>query len=217
MDYYLSIFSLLILLSGFALVANKRIKSYIRTFRLQSLLIAVIAGILGIESLVSTGGVDLLVICAVIFILKVIYIPNVLDRTLDKVEYRVEKDFFLNIPLLILISCGLVVFSYFSLWTMDGINRQSISLIANSVALILIGLFFMITRKKAIGQIVGFLVVENGLFVTAKFATGGMPIVVDLGIFIDIITAVLIMGVMVSRIDESFATTDIDKLRRLRG
>jgi hydrogenase-4 component E len=74
-----------------------------------------------------------------------------------------------------------------------------------------------ITRKKAIGQIVGFLVVENGLFVTAMFATHGMPIVVDLGIFIDIITAVLIMGVMVSRIDESFATTDIDKLRRLRG
>ena len=218
MDYYIGILSLLVLLSCFVLVANKRIKSYIKTFRIQSLLIALTAGIMGLESLNSGEGVDLFVICAIIFALKVIYIPNLLNRTFVKVEYRVEKDFFLNIPLLVLISCGLVVFSHFSLSAIEGLdNGQFFSYIVNSVSVVFIGLFFMISRKKAIGQIIGFLVVENGLFITAMFATNGMPIIVDLGISIDLITAVLIMGIMVFRINDKFETIDINKLKKLRG
>jgi hypothetical protein len=74
-----------------------------------------------------------------------------------------------------------------------------------------------VTKISSIGQIAGFLVIENGLFVTAMFATEGMPLIVDLGIFIDLITAVLIMGILVFRINERFETTDTDKLRKLRG
>ena len=75
----------------------------------------------------------------------------------------------------------------------------------------------MICRKKAIGQIVGFLVIENGLFVTAMFSTNGMPFIVDMGIFIDIITAVLIMGIIVFKINDKFDSIEINKLKNLRG
>lgn len=218
MDYYLGILSLLVLLSCFILMASKRIRSYIRVFRIQSLLIALVAGVAGFDNLGSSGGIDLFIVCIIILALKVVYIPKLLNKTFSNVDYKVEKDFFLNIPILILISCGLVVFSYFTLSAIDGVNnRQSFSYIVNSAAVVLIGLFFMISRKKAIGQIVGFLVVENGLFITAMFATHGMPIIIDMGIFIDLITAVLIMGLMVFRINETFETIDINKLKKLRG
>jgi hydrogenase-4 component E len=87
----------------------------------------------------------------------------------------------------------------------------------NAVSLILIGLFFMISRKKAIGQIIGFLVIENGLFTTAVMTTHGMPLIVDLGIFVDLITAVLIMGVLVFRISERFESINMDRLNKLKG
>jgi hydrogenase-4 component E len=190
-------------------MANKRIKSYIKTFRFQSLMIAIAAGIMGINSLYKEGRFDILVVCCIIIVLKVIYIPNLLNKTYANVEYRVEKDFFYNIPLLILGCCALVVFSYFSVSTVDGINSGVINIqVVNSVSLVLIGLFFMISRKKAIGQMVGFLVIENGLFVTAMFSTHGMPFIVDMGIFIDLITAVMVMGIMVFRINEKFESIE---------
>jgi hydrogenase-4 component E len=199
-------------------VANKRIKSYIVTFRVQSLLIGLTAGIMGIEGLRHNEGMDLLIVCAIILALKAFYIPRLLNRTFVRVEYTVEKDFFFNIPLLVLVSCGLVVFSYYSLSAIDVLSSgKGFPYIVNSVSVVLIGLFFMISRKKAIGQIVGFLVVENGLFITAMFATHGMPIVIDLGIFIDLLTAILIMGLMVFRINNMFESIDINKLKKLRG
>lgn len=75
----------------------------------------------------------------------------------------------------------------------------------------------MISRKDAIGQIIGFLVIENGLFSTALFTTHGMPLIIDLGIFIDLLTAIIIMSMIVFRINTSFQSTDTDKLHNLRG
>ncbi len=218
MENFNDILSVLILLTAFLLMANKRVKSYIRTFRLQSALIAFAAGVMGLRNFLHEGSIDVLILCIIIVALKVIYIPNLLNKTFAGVGYKVEKDFYLNVPSLILICCGLVVFSYYciseiSYFVEGGITAQ----VVNSVSLVLIGLFFMISRKKAIGQIVGFLVIENGIFVTAMFAANGMPFIVDMGIFIDIITAVLIMGIIVFRINEKFDSIDINKLKKLRG
>ena len=129
-----------------------------------------------------------------------------------------EKDFFLNIPLLTIISCGIVLFVYFivsniALLSADEINTQVII----SISVVLMGTFFMITRKNAIDQIIGFLTIENGLFVTALFATHGMPFIIDLGIFVDLLTGVLVMGLMTFKINENFDSTNINKLKNLRG
>lgn len=218
MTNYLDALSVLILVSAFVLMGNKKIKSYIKTFRLQSVLIAILTGIMGIKSLNEGGHVDVLVVCGVIIVIKVVVIPNLLNKTYERVAYKVEKDFFFNIPILIIGCCFIVVFTHFSFATTTGINSGSVNAqVVNSVSLILIGLFFMISRKKAIGQIVGFLVIENGIFVTALFATQGMPFIVDMGILMDVLVAVIIMGIMVFRIDEKFGSTDINKIKDLRG
>lgn len=210
--------SLLILLSSFILMTSKRISSYINAFRFQSVLIALAAGILGVKSIAEEGRFDVLIVCLIIIILKVIYIPKLLKKTYKNVQHTVEKDFILNIPILVIICCSIVVFSYFSMSTIEGINEGMLNVeLVNSISVILIGMFFMISRKKAIGQIIGFLVIENGLFITAMFATDGMPFVVDMGIFVDLLSAVMILGIMVFRINEKFESIDIGKLNRLKG
>ena len=218
MEHYLDLLSVLMLLTAIMLVSHKRIRSYIRTFRIQAILIAIIAGLMGIESLWTEGTWDILVVCIIIVALKVVIIPMLLHKTFANVEDVVEKDFYLNIPILILMSCMLVVFTYFTLSGVSALNEGHVNLqVVNAFSVILIGLFFMISRKKALGQIIGYLVIENGIFVTAIFSTHGMPLIVDLGIFIDMITAVLIMGIMVVQIDEKFDSININNLRNLKG
>jgi hydrogenase-4 component E len=218
MESYFDILSAMILFSSFLLVSHKRIKSYIKTFRIQSALIALTAGIMGWNSLLEEGSFDLLLICAVILLLKVLYIPGLLHKTYGTVEYKVEKDFYFNIPLLVIICCALVVFAYFSVSDISALSANHMNIqVVNSFSVILIGFFFMISRKKALGQMIGFLVIENGIFVTAMFSTHGMPFIVDIGIFIDMITAILIMGIMVVRINEKFESININKLKNLKG
>lgn len=217
MENYLNFLTILILLSSFTLVAAKRISSYITIFRIQSLILALTAFVQGISIRATEGSFDVLILCAVIVVLKVYYLPRLLRNTYNKVDYKVEKDFFLNIPISILSCAGLVILTYFSFHTMEGIiGGQLKTYLVNSLSVVLVGLFFMMTRKKAIGQIVGFLVLENGLF-TMTMLSHGMPIIVDLGILVDLLSAVMIMGVLVFRINENFDSIDINRLRKLRG
>ncbi len=217
METFNSIFSVMILMSAIMLMAIKRIKSYITVLRLQAVLIAAVTCVTGISRIAERGGIDLLVISAVIVALKIIYIPHMLHKTWASVEYRVEKDFLLNIPMLVMISCGIVVLTYFSLAAVGSFTGTTLLLLVNAISIVLIGLFFIISRRKAIGQIVGFLEIENGLFVTALFATDGLPFIIDMGIFVDIITSVLILGSMVFKINERFESIDIDRLNKLKG
>lgn len=217
METLYSVFSILILLSVFILMASKRIKSYIAALRAQAVLIAAATFVIGVRDIVGNKGVDLLVVSLIIVALKVVYIPHMLHKTWASVEYTVEKDFLMNIPMLIMICCGIVVLTYVSLATVGSFAGNTMLLLVNSISVVLAGLFFIISRKKAIGHIVGLIVIENGLFVTALFATDGLPFIVDMGIFVDLVTSVLILGTMVFKINDRFESIDIDKLNNLRG
>jgi hydrogenase-4 component E len=218
MQTYLYFLSILILVSSFVLIANKRVNAYVRTFRLQSLLLALCAGVLGVNNLLHGEGFELLIVCILIVAIKVVFIPKLLKSTIQKVEYRVEKDFFLNIPVSIIICCGIFLLTCFMVSRIEGLDDADTRVyLVNSISVVLIGLFFMISRKKAIGQIVGFLIIENGLFTAAIMATRGIPMIIELGIFLDVLTAVLIMGILVFRINENFESIDINKLKKLRG
>ncbi len=218
MDNYLHFLSIAILISGFILVAGKRVDSYIKTFRLQSVLLAMVAFLIGIHNIFLRGDWEIMTVGLITVAIKVLYIPHLLKKTVHKIEYKVEKDFFLNIPISILICCVLVILAYFTVNYIEDFQNGYLKIyLANAIAVVLIGLFFMISRKKAIGQIIGFLVIENGLFTAAILSTEGMPMIVELGIFFDLLTAVLIMGILVFRINENFETIDLNKLKNLRG
>jgi hydrogenase-4 component E len=86
-----------------------------------------------------------------------------------------------------------------------------------SLSMLLMGLFLMVTRKKALTQILALLTIENAVFLVALGATSGMPLVVELGISFDVILAVLILGVMVRRIVDRFESMDTSRLSKLKG
>ncbi len=215
----LNLLAILILISSFTLVANKRQNSYITTFRLQSLLLAFISLIISVKSMVESKKFDeVIFIFLLIVVFKVFVIPMAMRRTSDKVEYKVEKDFFINIPISMLICCGLVVLCWYIVYHIEGItNSVTKNYLIYSLSVVMIGLFFMISRKKALGQIVGFLVIENGLFLAAMMTTDGMPMIVELGLFFDLLTAFLIMGIFVFKINSTFDSIDVNKLKHLKG
>jgi hydrogenase-4 component E len=86
-----------------------------------SVLIALLTGLEGVNNLVSGGGADILLVCLAIILLKVVYIPRMLEKMCARMDNKVEKDFIFNIPLLVLICCALVAFAYFSLSGAGGI------------------------------------------------------------------------------------------------
>ena len=90
-------------------------------------------------------------------------------------------------------------------------------LIGVALSMLLIGLFLMVTRKKAITQILALLTVENAVFLVAVGVTPGMPLVVELGIAFDVIVAVLLLGILVHRIVDRFESMDVSRLSKLKG
>ncbi len=89
--------------------------------------------------------------------------------------------------------------------------------LAASVALILTGAFLMVSRNKALMQMLGLLVLENGIFLAALTTTFGMPLVIEIGVFFDVLIGLLLMGIFAFRIRDTFDHLDVSKLRRLRG
>ncbi len=215
----LNLLSILMLISAFTLIANKRQNSYISTFRFQSALLAGISLLVAVRGMVLSKSFDEIIIMFVLIVVfKVVVIPRYMKSTVEKVEYKVEKDFFISIPISMIICCGLVVLSWYVIYNIDGITGlDTKNYLIYSFSVVLLGLFFMISRKKAIGQIIGFLVIENGMFLAAMLTTEGMPMIVELGLFFDLLTAFIIMGIFVFKINSTFESIDINKLKNLKG
>jgi hydrogenase-4 component E len=89
--------------------------------------------------------------------------------------------------------------------------------LAVAVSLFLIGFFMVVSRRKALMQVLALLSLENGLFLAAISLTYGMPMIVELGVFFDLLVAVMVLGILVYRIQETFDSMDVSKLSKLRG
>jgi hydrogenase-4 component E len=215
----LRLLTIAVLGTAFLLVFNKRQLSYVKSFRMQSLFVAAILGVISIHNTIAARQFDFMLITfGLTFWLKVLFIPGLLNQLRAKVPYKVEKDFFVNIPLSVLICCGFFLISWYVGEHIQPLNSTDAKIyFATSLAVILIGLFFMVSRKKAIGQIIGFLTMENGIFVAAVLLTFGMPMIVELGVFFDLLTAVIIMGAFIYKIGDTFEHIDLNKLKNLKG
>jgi hydrogenase-4 component E len=137
---------------------------------------------------------------------------------IDRIGIHREIEPFLNVPASLLVCLGLTVVGYrVSTGFPEGDRGVSHHLIGVALSMLLIGLFLMATRKKAITQILALLTVENAVFLVAVGVTPGMPLVVELGISFDVILAVLILGVLVQRIVGRFESMDVSRLSKLKG
>jgi len=203
----------LLLLIGFAMLAQRRILTLIHLFAWQGAALAASTLIVAY----STGQTHLYFSAALTVTLKVILIPWVLHRLIDRLNVRWDVETLINIPTIMLIGIVLVILAFnlalpvaqFS----SSIARGSLGI---ALACVLLSFLMMITRAKAVPQVIGFLAMENGLFFAATSATYGMPMVVELGIALDVLIGVLILGVFMFQIREQFDSLDIRHLERLK-
>jgi hydrogenase-4 component E len=202
------------LVTAYLMVAQKALFTAIRLFGVQSLLLGVVAATIAW----SEAQHDLWVTAALTVVLKGVLIPWFLMRMIDRIGIHREIEPFLNVPASLLVCLGLTVVGYrVSSGFPEGARGVSHHLIGVALSMLLIGLFLMVTRKKAITQILALLTVENAVFLVAVGVTSGMPLVVELGISFDVILAVLILGILVHRIVDRFESMDVSRLSKLKG
>jgi len=202
------------LVSAYLMVGQKALFTTIRLYGLQSLLLAVVATTIAI----SESRPELFVTASLTVVLKTILIPWFLMRTVDRIGIHREIEPFLNVPVSLLICLGLTVVGYrVSTGFEEGAQQVTHHLIGVALSLLLIGLFLMVTRKKAITQILALLTVENAVFLVAVGVTTGMPLIVEFGIAFDVMLAVLVLGILVQRIVGRFESMDVSRLSNLKG
>jgi hydrogenase-4 component E len=202
------------LVSAFLMVGQKALVTTIRLYGVQSLLLGILAAAIA----ASESRHELFVTAAITVVLKAILIPWFLMRLIDRIGIHREIEPFLNVPASLLVCLGLTVVGYrVSTGFPEGAQGVSHHLIGVALSTLLIGLFLMVTRKKAITQILALLTVENAVFLVAVGVTPGMPLVVELGIAFDVIVAVLLLGILVRRIVDRFESMDVSRLSKLKG
>ncbi|MHB8125158.1 MAG: NADH-quinone oxidoreductase subunit K [Desulfitobacteriaceae bacterium] len=204
----------LTLATTFFIIVARKLDSVIKIVIVQALLLVALCITLGW----ATGIHEMYLAAGLTLVVKVGIIPYILNKVIRRVGIsRVVKSY-IGMKMTLLSSGCLVFVAYLASGQVIGKGTGLIhEALPTAISLMLIGLFIMMTRKLAIMQIVGFVVMENGLFLAGIGTTNGMPLVIELGIFIDILVGVLIMGVLAFRINRSFDNLDTQNLRNLRG
>ena len=208
-----NLFAALLLLIAFAMLSQRRIVTLITLFALQG------ATLVGSTVTVAfaTGQKHLCYSAAITLALKVILLPWLLHRLIRRLNVKWDIETLINIPTMMLVGILLVIFSFnLALPISEFSHSIARGTLGIALACVLLSFLMMITRSKAVPQVIGFLSMENGLFFAATSATYGMPMVVELGIALDVLVGMVILGVFMFQIREQFDSLDIRHLESLK-
>ena len=210
---FVNLLGALLLILAFAMISQRRILSLVHLFTAQGATLALATAVVG----VVTQQPHLYVSAALTFALKVLLIPYLLHRIVERLDIRWELERLINIPTTMLIGILVVIFAFNLALPISRLsstlNRGTLGI---ALACVLLSFLMMITRTRAVPQVIGFLAMENGLFFAATAATYGMPMVVELGIALDVLVGMLILGVFFFQIREQFDSLDLKHLERLK-
>lgn len=201
-----------VLFTSFVLLEQARIVAAIHAFAWQGVLVALVTAIVAI----SGQQLHLIFSAVLTLSLKAILIPWMLHRLVLKLGLDRQSEPLRRPALVIMAALALVIFSYWLVLPM--VEKELIftrNIVAVSLAVVLIGMLMMVIRTQAVIQVLGFMSMENGLFLAAVSATGGMPLVVELGVAFDVLVAMVLFGVFFFQIRQSIDSLDVDRMNRL--
>lgn len=202
------------LLLQLLLVVQRMLLTNIRLFALQSLMLAAIATVVAY----AHNATHVYVIALLTVLGKVVFLPRLLTRLVRRINIVQEIEPLLNAPTSMLLCGGLTLLGYIVARPFTTLKQLGNNTLGIAITLLLTGFFLMFNRRKAISQVLALLTVENGVMLAAvALTTYGMPLVVELGIFFDVMVAVMVLGILVYRIRESFDSMDTSKLSQLKG
>lgn len=202
-----------LLLISFAMLSRRRTQRLILLYAWQGAILCLSTCLVAYDA----GLKDLYYSAALTLILKVIGLPWILHRLIERLGAQWDLEPIVNIPLTMLIGLVLVIFAF---GLAQPISEMATTITRNTLgialAVILLSFLMMITRRKALTQVIGFLAMENGLFFAATSATYGMPMVIELGIALDVLVGVFILGIFFFQIREQFDSLDLHHLETLK-
>lgn len=205
--------AVLLFMTVLAIAAGKRISTCILLFSAQCAVIT--AQILAMAYV--HGSPEAYVVAFLVLSVKVVAIPYALARIVENLQAPKDVAASTTSAQSVFIASALILLSFFAIGPYARVLRVDEDMLAAAVALVLTGFFLMVSRKKALMQVVGLLVLENGIFLAALTTTFGMPLIIEIGIFFDLLMGVFLMGLFVFRIRDTFEHLDVSKLRKLRG
>ncbi len=210
---FVNLLGAMLLMLSFAMISQRRIVSLIHLFTMQGATLALATAVVGYV----THQPHLYVSAALTLVLKVLLIPYLLHRVINRLDIHWDVETLINIPTTMLIGIGVVIFAFNLAIPISQLSSALASgTLGIALACVLLSFLMMITRAKAVPQVIGFLAMENGLFFAATSATYGMPMVVEFGIALDVLIGVLILGVFMFQIREQFDSLDIRNLEKLK-
>ena len=203
----------LMLLLAFAMLSQRRIVSLVNLYAIQGAVLAATTLVVAWR----TGEGHLYFSAILTIVLKIAFLPWLLHRLIRRLKVYWDTEPLLNISGTMLLGLVIVVFAFALAQPITQLaNTAMRDAIGIAIAVVLLAFLMMITRRKAMSQVVGFLSMENGLFFGAMSATYGMPMVVELGVALDVLVAMLVLGVFFFQIREQFDSLDLHHLESLK-
>lgn len=201
-----------LLLSSVMVLWRRELSAIVRLLVLQGVLLGALAGMLAIR----VDSLELAVVAVGVLVLKSVVVPGILWRVLrDSGEAR-ETEPLVNVTASIVAAALLTLVAYAA-------SRPIVRLAPTAetqavpvgLAMVLLGFFVLVTRRRALSQIVGFLLLDNGIATVAFLLTGGVPGIVELAVSLDVLLVVLVLQVLTARLRATYGATEVDELREL--
>ena len=209
----INLLAAILLLLAFAMLTQRRVLSLVNLFAFQGVALGVSTAIVAY----ATGQTHLYASAGMTFALKVGLLPWLLHWLIRRLDVRWDVEGLINVPTTMLIGIVLVVFSFNLAYPISQLaSTVTLATLGIAMASVMLSFLMMITRRKALPQVIGFLAMENGLFFAATSATYGMPMVVELGVALDVLVGMMIVGVFFFQIREQFDSLDLKHMEKLR-
>src|ERR1051325_7682987 len=209
-----NLLSFVFLVTSFLLIIRASLAGQVRMFAVQSAVLSILAAVVALFG----NSLELLGVAVVLAVVKVIVIPKVFNRAIAKIGSQRALAPYRGTSATLGVCAVLVIFAFYVMAPVTAANRlPTVDGIPLAFAAVLIGLFTTVNRKRALTQILGFLMLENGIFLIALLATYGIPLIVEMGVFLDVLVAVLILEVFIYRIKENFDSIEVKFMGVLKG
>lgn len=202
-----------VLLTAVLMLWRRDLAALVRLLVIQGALIAALAALLGVDA----GSGELIAVAVGVLVLKAGVLPAVLRRVLAESGEARETEPLVNVTASLLAAALLALLAYVLSEPLVALAPSPATrAIPVGIAVVLLGFFLLVTRRRALSQVIGFLLLDNGITTVAFLATSGVPLVVELGVSLDVLLVVLVLQIVAARMRLAFGHTDLDSLSELR-
>lgn len=202
------------LLTAVLVLLRRELTAVVRIVVAQGVVLAALAMAIGLRE----RSAEMCLVAVGVLVLKAVIVPLVLRRAVREGEDDArEARPLVNVPASMVAATLLVLVAFLASRPLVALTGTPAGrAVPVGVAVMLLGFFALVSRRRALSQVVGFLLLDNGISATAFLLTGGVPLIVELGVSLDVLLVVIVLQVLTARLQTLHGRTDLDELRELR-